>query len=163
MPDAVSFKIQLNKRPGGWWDSRGRQQIKRGLLAASSAFKREMSIYPPAPAPIGLRGTYQRRGGLDMSLTGSITQFLGMNKLEMHGPVQVIYLLEGTGIYGPRRMMITAKGNHPLMWGVKNPMHPMFGKMAVARAVRGMIWQGKKERVRAAMERALKDELSKAS
>ena len=162
MPDAVSFTLKLEKRPGGWWDTRGRKQIRAGLLKASAEFRKEIGMYPPASAPIGLRGTHQRRGDLARWLTGSVTQYGSHNRLEMHGPVYVIYLLEGTGIYGKRRMMITAKGNHPLIWGIRNPTHPGFGKLAVARAVRGTIWAGKKARIQAAMQRALLAELARA-
>lgn len=149
---AISSKggasFTFHAKSGGWFDFHGRSKIKRALEQAGEAYKEEMSNYPAQPPVMGLRGTYGRTGHLARSLRTTISMGIKTHTLDMRGPKYAEYLLVGTGIYGPRRRMITPKSGRVLAWRVTRGVHPLYGKFATAFAVKGTKWEGKAEKLK---------------
>lgn len=129
------------------WVKQPQKVLDNGLKMAGEAWKAEARKYPPPPPNIGLQGTGTRTNNLAKKAEFRIINYGEL--MYLLGPKYYLYLIMGTGIYGPKGAPIM--GSPFMMWRVTDGSHPLAGKLAVARSIRGTIWEGKKKAIALAL------------
>jgi hypothetical protein len=148
---SVETDFQVNIKN---WVKQPQRVLDGGLIGAGEAWKAEARKYPPPPPNIGLQGTGTRTNNLAKKAEFRIINYGEL--MYLLGPKYYLYLIVGTGIYGPKGAPITpksmpVKGPPMLVWPVTDGSHSLAGKMARAYSVRGTIWEGKKKAIALAL------------